>query len=509
MSDFAFTFGPSSSARRVEERPFALGVMADLSGSPAEPLEAVAARGFLAIDVDNFEARMRAARPRVAFAVPNAVTGEGTVAVDLTFAELEDFGPGVVASKVELLATLRDARARLVALRSTGTQGAAGVRELLSGVLSDPVLVDALAGPAPAPEPAAPEPEATPEAGGSSDLERLLGQKMGAGPQRPASALQGIFDQAAAGTPQVSDQAAQAIDLLRDKLDSVMARQLDAILHHADFLALEGTWRGLNFLLENADTDDGLSIRVLNASKAELAALLDAGAMLGGSALASRLRGEPYGVLVCDYYFDHSAEDVALLRALGEAAATLGLPLVAGAAPSLFGLATWRALPATLDSFQRLAGEAYAGWRELVESPVASRLLLAMPRFLARLPYGRKTNPAEGLAAYEETAPVGDPSSFAWSNAAWAMAAVIASAVSIDGWDATITAGGEDCQVGGLPCHTFTNRDGDSEMMCPTELPMTVEFGVLLAKVGLAPLLHLKNTDRAVFVRVPSLGGRG
>ena len=247
---------------------------------------------------------------------------------------------------------------------------------------------------------------------------------------------------------------------------------------------------------------------MLNASKAELASLFETGGLLGENPLALKLRGQPCGALVGDLYFSHAAGDVAILKGLGLLASSLGLPFIGGAAAGLFGLATWRELRPTLDAFHVLADDGHASWRELAESSVADRLLLAMPRFLARLPYGRKTNPAEGIE-YEEGAPVDDPSKFVWSNAAWAMAAVIASAVSVDGWDATITAGGEDGQVGGLPVYSFTDKDGDSEMMCPTEVSMTIEFGVLLAKAGLAPLLHLKNTDSAVFIRVPSLGSGG
>ena len=505
MADFSFDFKPSGQRRR-EDTPFVLAVIADLSGSPAEPLEMVTDRNFLEIDVDNLDSRLRAARPRVAFRVPNAVTGQGDVGVDLTFRDLESFSPAAVASQVGLLTTLAAARARLAAMKSRA--GAPGTRQMLAEVLDDPALVDALVG-QPAPEadatPEPPRPTGTAEAGALSDLERLLGKPAGGTPPPQApSPLQGLFEQAAADTPQLSGQAAQTIGDLTARLDQAIGGQLDLILHHPDYQALEGTWRGLNYLIENADTDETLKIRVLNASRAELASMLETGGLLGENPLAAKLRGDSYGILVVDILFGHSPADIALLGALGQ----WGLPVVGGAAPSLFGLRSWRELRATTDTLQRLAGQEYAAWRQLVDSPVSDRLFLTMPRVLARLPYGRKTNPAEGIE-FEEQAPVGQPGAFTWSNSAWAMAAVVARAASSDGWAAALTPGGEDSQVDGLACLTFTNRDGDREMMCPTEVPMTVEFGVLLAKTGLAPLLHLKHTDRAVFVRVPTLGGRG
>ncbi len=502
MADFSFDFAPAAAAERVAERPFYLGILADLSGGQSGGAD----QQFLVFDVDNVDDRMRAAAPQVAFEVANVVVGEGTLDVGLTFSELDDFGPGRVASQVPLLAALCEARTKLAAMRSRPpadlAKGVPEVHRLLTQVLPDPVLVDALAG-TPAPEPEAEEPE--PAEAGLSDFERLLGGKTGHEAAAPSSPLRGLFEQATAGTPQISDQASQTLALLLDRIDELVGKQLDAILHHDDFRRLEATWRGLHFVLESADTDDGLSIRVLNVSKAGLAAMLEAGDLLGVDPLTREMRGEPYGALAGDFYFDHCADDVALLGRLGRVVTALGVPFVGGAAAGLFGLATWRDLPPSLDVAATLEGDAYAGWRELVESPAAARLMLAMPRFLARLPYGPKTNPAEGIA-YAERAAVDDPGAFVWCNAAWAMAAVIANAVSFDGWGAAITAGGEDCMVDGLPVYAFTDRHGDSAMMCPTELPMTVELGALLAKAGLAPLVHLKNTDRAVFIRTPSLG---
>lgn len=503
MADFSFDFAPSGGRRR-EDTPFVLAAIADLTGNAAEPLELVTDRNFLEIDVDNLDTRLRAARPRVAFAVPNAVTGEGEVAVDITFQDMESFSPAYVASKIDLVTTLVTARSRLAAMSSRA--GAPGARETLAEVLDDAALVDALVGEAvPRPVPDTPEPPQPAEESGLSDLERLLGKPQGSAPATspPASPLQGLFTQAAAETPQVSSGAAQTIADLKARLDGAIADQLDLILHHPHFQALEGTWRGLNYLIENADTDETLKIRILNATRSDLASMMAAGGLLGESPLASKLRGEPYGALVVDLLFDHSPADVALLAALGQ----MGLPVIAGGAPALFGLASWRELKPTINTLQRLAGEDYTPWRQLIDSPLSERLFLAMPRFLARLPYGRKSNPAEGIE-YEEDAPVTEAARFTWCNAAWAMATVVARAASIEGWAATLTPGGEDSQVDGLPCLTFTNKDRDREMMCPTEVSMTVEFGALLAKTGLAPLLHLKHTDRAVFVRVPSFGRR-
>lgn len=124
--------------------PFVMGVMADLSGKPSEPLAPVADRKALEIDVDNFDARMKSMKPRVAFNVENTLTGEGNLAVDLTFESMDDFTPGAIARKVDALSKLLDARTQLSNLL-TYMDGKTGAEELLNKVLADPTLMQALA----------------------------------------------------------------------------------------------------------------------------------------------------------------------------------------------------------------------------------------------------------------------------------------------------------------------------------------------------------------------------
>ena len=132
--------------------PFIMGVMADLSGKPAEALPPVADRKFLEIDVDNFDERMKAMKPRVAFAVPNTLTGEGNLMVDVTFENMDDFSPAAVARKVGGLSKLLEARTQLANL-VTYMDGKAGAEKLISQVLQDPALLQSLAS-APKAEPA-------------------------------------------------------------------------------------------------------------------------------------------------------------------------------------------------------------------------------------------------------------------------------------------------------------------------------------------------------------------
>src|SRR6516162_887437 len=137
-------------AQKKIELPFVMGVMADLSGKPADPLAPVADRKFLEFDIDNFDDRLKATKPRVAFSVPNTLTGEGNMSVDITFESMEDFSPGAVARKVESLNTLLTARNQLANL-ITYMDGKTGAEELVKKLLTDPALLTAHAS-APKPE---------------------------------------------------------------------------------------------------------------------------------------------------------------------------------------------------------------------------------------------------------------------------------------------------------------------------------------------------------------------
>lgn len=131
-------------AQKKVQLPFVMGVMADLSGTPKEPLPGVADRKFLEFSVDNFDERMKAMKPRVAMQVPNTLTGEGNLAVDLTFESMEDLSPAAVARKIGALSDLLKAREQLANL-VTYMDGKSGAEDLLRQVLADPALLQALA----------------------------------------------------------------------------------------------------------------------------------------------------------------------------------------------------------------------------------------------------------------------------------------------------------------------------------------------------------------------------
>jgi len=210
------------------------------------------------------------------------------------------------------------------------------------------------------------------------------------------------------------------------------------------------------------------------------------------------VRDAGISALVVDAAFGPS--EIPLLRELGKLAVGTGCRILTAAAPSLLGLSSWHGMEVTRERIGSLSGE----WQAFRESREAERVSLTLPRVLARLPYGRRSNPAEGIA-FEERVDLSEPETFVWFNGAYALAAVLTRAFCIEGWDARFEAGQGDCAVDGLPFYTVTNAAGDTDILCPTEVPIPVEHGVALANCGLSPLLHRKNTDQAIFVAVPPL----
>ena len=146
-------------AEKKIQLPFVMGVMANLSGNPAEPLPDVADRKFLDIDIDNFDQRLKAMKPRAAFQVPNTLTGDGNLMVDITFESMDDFSPAAVASKVDALSKLLEARQQLAAL-VTYMDGKSGAEQLIRQLLQDPTLLKAVAS---APKPVEAETDAQPK----------------------------------------------------------------------------------------------------------------------------------------------------------------------------------------------------------------------------------------------------------------------------------------------------------------------------------------------------------
>lgn len=328
------------------------------------------------------------------------------------------------------------------------------------------------------------------------------------------TAVKTLAEQALSDTALISRDAVKSIESIVAELDRKISEQLNLILHHSDVKAIEGTWRGLHHLVTNTETDEHLKIRVMNISKKEAGRSIRKykGTAWDQSPLFKKIYeeefgtpgGAPYGVLIGDYSFDHSPPDVEMLDGMGQIAAACHAPFIASAAPTLMNMETWRELSNPRDLTKIFQTAEYAPWRSLRESENSRYLGLTMPNFLSRIPYGAKTNPVDEFD-FEEDVEGADHSKYVWSNAAYAMAANIGRAFKLYGWCARIRGVESGGMVEGLPCHTFPTDDGGVDMKCPTEIAITDRREAELAKNGLIPLSHWKNTDFAVFVGAQSL----
>src|SRR5947207_1136549 len=327
-------------------------------------------------------------------------------------------------------------------------------------------------------------------------------------------AVQTLAEQALAASTLVSDNAIKTIEATIAEIDRKLSEQINLILHHDDFKALEGTWRGLHYLVSNTETAENLKIRVMNISKKDVGKTLKKykGTAWDQSPLFKKLYeeefgmpgGQPYGCLMGDYYFDHSAPDVEMLTGIAQISAAAHAPFLTAAAPSLLNMETWQDLSAPRDLKKIFGTPAYAAWKSLRQSEDSRYLGLTMPRVLARIPYGAKTSPVDEFAFEEDTAGA-DHNKYVWANAAYAMATNITRSFKLYGWCARIRGAESGGMVEGLPVHSFPTDDGGVDMKCPTEIAITDRREKELADCGFMPISHWKNTDFAVFVGAQSL----
>ena len=328
------------------------------------------------------------------------------------------------------------------------------------------------------------------------------------------SAVRTLAEQALANTALISDDALRSIQGIIAEIDKKLTEQINEILHHPDFQQMESAWRGLHYLVNNTETDEMLKIRVMNISKKEMSKTLRKfkGTAWDQSPIFKKvyeeefgqLGGQPYGTLVADYFFDHSPPDVELLGEMAKIASAAHAPLITGAAPALFQMDSWSELANPRDLTKIFQTPEYAAWTSLRESEDSKYVGLAMPRFLGRLPYGAKTDPVEAFA-FEEATDGSDHSKYGWVNAAYGMAVNINRSFKEYGWCSRIRGVESGGSVQNLPSHTFPTDDGGIDQKCPTEIAISDRREAELAKNGMMPLIHRKNTDVAAFIGAQSL----
>lgn len=452
----------------VAEHAFQLIVLGDWAG--AGERKELPLRAIREIDRDNFDDVMDSLGVRSRLVIEGAE-------IELSFKSLDDFHPDSIYQNVPVFSGLRDLRKRLKD-PATFNEAAREVR----GATAEKVEENTV--------------PAGPSASSDGLLDAILAKPEG-GSSVPKAALS-------------SDLADLVSDLVRPHLVSVneneqaaMLRSVDeatsavmrSILHDRAFQHLEASWRGLFFLVRRADTDSDLRICILDVPKAEFVDDLKGEGFVFKTANGGH-KGDPFASIVADYAFSPDVDDIAALIRAAKASAAIGTPFISHIRPEVVGVNT---LDGHTDQSEWDLSEASDGgklWSALRGVPEARYLGLAIPRFIARLPYGSDTEPAERFA-FEEFGEVFSHDDYVWSNPCFAVASLLAATFTEFGWEF-----GERFvqDIDGLPLHMY-KKDGASFYQPCAEVQLSQNAAEALGEYGLMPLVSFKNLDRVSLVR--------
>lgn len=347
----------------------------------------------------------------------------------------------------------------------------------------------------------------------SSLLQQAILATKQTAPDRTTELLQTLTSEALKGAITWDKNLSRTIQLAVEALDAQISKQLAAIMHTPKFCKLEGTWRGLHYLVKNTLCGTEIKIKVFNATKKDLLKDFNKALDFDQSDLFKKIYesefgspgGEPYGVLIGDYELGNHPDDIDFLDNMSHVAAGAFCPFISAAHPSLLGMDSWTELSKPRDLEKIFESPEYMKWRGLRSSDDSRFVTLVMPRALARLPYGAKTKPIEEFK-FEEAefdsenrAKALPHDEYCWMNAAYVIGTKLTASFAEHGWCTAIRGAENGGKVEGLPTHVFTSDDGDLDFKCPSEIGITDRREAELSKLGFLPLCHYKNTDYAVF----------
>jgi type VI secretion system protein ImpC len=459
---FQMTAGSATGAvRRTETTPFHVCLLGDFSGRSSRGVSApLPDRTPVHVDVDNLDAVLS----RVDLQLP-VLQRPGEIC-QLHFRTLEDFHPDQLILQAPSLRSLAELRRRL----GNPKTEAAALAEL-----------EALFGPATPAGPGVVETD-------SAMKERLLGRAALPSPPQPGATSLDTFIKKLAGADAVPDTTARRQEFVT-RLDLELTRQLRAILHHPDFQQLEAAWRCVQWLVQEFGGEETVKLWLVDASKDEVMA--DIGSPdESGAGLHRLLAQQPWGLLLGNYTFGDTLEELESLDRLAQIASTLGAPFVAGAHPHLAGCPSFSEQPDPQDWTRTMMPEVTERWTALRQSPAADHLGLVAPRFLLRQPYGQGSDPIERFL-FEELPETGGHDFYLWGNPAFLCGHVFCEAFLQQGWKATSTRAG---RVHDRPVHT-SRASGENQVKSWAEIWMTERGADGMLKKGLIPIMALKNRN--------------
>jgi type VI secretion system protein ImpC len=458
------------------DTPFRILLLGDFSGRASRGAADAKLKGRrpMLVDRDNFDQVLE----RLEVELPS-----------IRFAELDDFHPDRLYEQLPVFRTLRGTRERL-SDRATFPAAAAELREW-----------------APAPPRPSEKPAPPPELNGLTPdelLARMLDDSPEAiVPSRAADPFERLLHEIVAPhlEPKPDPQQAELVA----QVDETIGGQMRAILHHPDFQSLEAAWRGLFFLVRRLETSADLKLYILDVSKEELAAVTAADD-LSDTALYRVIveqtvgtpGAEPWAVVAGNYTFSGAPDDLLVLRALGRMCRAAGAPFLAGASPAIVGCDTLEGSPDP----RTWEPDPRAGllWKAFRQTPEATWIGLALPRFLLRLPYGESTSSTENFD-FEEFPGTPEHEGYLWGNPALACLYLMGEGFSEYGWQFRPD---QYHEIDGLPVHLY-KQDGESVLKPCAEALLTERAAQAIMEKGLMVLASLKDSDRVRLLRFQSL----
>ena len=475
---FDFTAKPDHEAQPAEsgtERPFNIVVMGDFAGRGNRGVcEALTTRKLAPMDVDNFARVLEQLGAKLRLAV-GEIPG---MQVELSFRSLDDFHPDRILVCVPSLAIIAEAR-RLILNPATAEQGKA----MLQAHLGDAVA-----------SPTGPTTTTAPATATTESDDQMLARLMGGAPpataktEAPKSQAEQLIQQIVAPHVIPAAGAWQSGALAAAELE--LTDRLDAIVHHPDFQALEASWRGADLLIRRIESSEEITLNLLDVSLAELETDLDRANQVEESALFRLLHDHKPSLLIGNYTFGRTAEDLRTLGKVAELAVKLRAPFVATASSQLAGCDSIASHPDPDDWKLKLPAPEADVWESLRQAPQAAYVGLAAPRFLLRQPYGKTGDAIESFPFDELPC---DPvhESFLWGHPG-----ILFGCVVIDALQAGVVAEGEFSggEVSDLPVHKFT-EDGEIVVKSYAEVWLTDRAADRLLDKGILPIVPVKNQN--------------
>jgi len=487
--ELEFKIRGEAAGRRRQEQPFNLLILGNFSGHVAELAgdagEAIAKRRIVHVDLDNVDELWSLFHPYLQLQL-------GSASIEISPGDIDDFHPDQLYRTLPLFGDLREMRKKLL---DPGTAQSALGEILSAGAVIEGEIVD--------------------DAGRAADedaglmFERLLGRPASQTPAQQAVAselgkLDAFIREMVA--PHIVNDPDPRVETAVDSVDLAITELMRGILHHEDFQALESSWRSLFGMVSELELDEDLHLYVCDIRRQELlAGLPEPGTELHECALFQLLverrrqatDDTPWTVIVGDYFFGRESEDIALLTGLGAAATVNGGVFLGGAKPEILGCS---AVAELADArYWSYGDDDGALWQSLRTSPVADRIGLALPRVLARLPYGEKTEEIDSF--YFEEMPQRNHESYLWANPSYACGRLLAESFTRQGWDMEP---GAHVDLGYLPAHNYMD-DGESKLQPCAELLLSESTMVAILDAGLMPLVSYRNQNTAVLGRFQSI----